>query len=223
MREPMNIWGLPSPPTLVIFDLDGTLVDSLADLAVSVNFMRSEFGLEPVGLHDVKRGIGKGARNLVTKTMPPDDERIDEALKVFLGHNGRNLAVHSRLYPGARDVLTSLNLAGIRLALVSNKNTAHSVSLLGSLGIANRFQTILGGDAVKNCKPAPDLLMEAIYRTGAQAKTTVMIGDSINDFDAATAAGVRAIGCNFGYGEMWELERAAVRIDALGELLPLPW
>ena len=223
MREQINIWGMLSPPSLVIFDLDGTLVDSLADLAASVNFMRAEFGLAPIGLQDVKRGIGKGGRNLVTKTMPSDDGRIDEALKVFLGHNGRTLAVHSRLYPGARDLLTSLNLAGIPSALVSNKNTAHSELLLRSLGIAGCFQTILGGDAVQNCKPAPDPLMEAIYRTGAQAKTTVMIGDSINDFDAAIAAGVRAIGCNFGYGERWELEYAAVRINSLEELLPLPW
>jgi phosphoglycolate phosphatase len=223
MREPINIWGMDMPPSLVIFDLDGTLVNSLPDLAASVNFMRAEFGLEPIGLDDVKRGIGKGARNLVTKTMPQDDERIDEALELFLGHNGRTLAIHSRLYPGVMELLKSLNLAGIPIALVSNKNTAHSELLLRSLGIVDYFQTILGGDAVKNCKPAPDPLMEAIQRSGAHGKTTVMIGDSINDFDAAVAAGVRAIGCNFGYGEVWELERATVRIDALEELLPLPW
>lgn len=211
------------PPSLVIFDLDGTLVNSLADLAASVNFMRAEFGLEPIGLQDVKLGIGKGARHLVTRTMPPDDGRIDKALKLFLDHNGRTLAVHSVLYPGASELLKSLNHAGIPLAVVSNKNTAHCALLLGSLGIADCFQTILGGDAVHNCKPAPDPLIEAIYRTGAHAETTVMIGDSINDFDAAVAAGVRAVGCRFGYGAAWEMERAAVCIDVLEELLPLPW
>ncbi len=223
MQEPIDIWGLATPPSLVIFDLDGTLVDSLADLAVSVNFMRAEFGLEPIGLDDVKRGIGKGARDLVSKTMPPNDGRIDEALQLFLGHNGRTLAVHSRLYPCVRELLKSLHLAGIPIALVSNKNTAHSELLLQSLGIVEYFQTILGGDAVKNCKPAPDPLMEAIQRSGAQATTAVMIGDSINDFDAAAAAGVRSIGCTFGYGEAGELKRATIRIDSLEELLPLPW
>lgn len=223
MREPINIWGSAEPPSLVIFDLDGTLVDSLADLAASVNFMRAALGLEPVGLGDVKRGIGKGARNLVTRTMPPDDRRIDEALKLFLDHNGATLAVHSRLYPGVPELLQSLVHAGIPLALVSNKNSAHSALLLNSFGIAGFFQIILGGDAVEKCKPAPDPLIEAIKRSGAHAETTVMIGDSANDFDAAAAAGVRGIGCNFGYGEAWELERAAVRIDALAELLPLPW
>lgn len=223
MREPIKIWGLSTPPSLVIFDLDGTLVDSLEDLAASINFMRAEFSLSPLGLEDVKLCIGKGARNLVARTMPPDDGRIDEALRIFLGHNGRTLAVHSRLYPCVRELLKSLHLAGIPIALVSNKNTAHSELLLQSLGIIEYFQTILGGDAVKNCKPAPDPLMEAIQRSGAQATTAVMIGDSINDFDAAAAAGVRSIGCTFGYGEAGELERAAIRIDSLEELLPLPW
>jgi len=121
MQEAINIWGLPAPPSLVLFDLDGTLVDSLDDLGASVNFMRAEFGLSPLDLDDVRLCIGKGARNLVARTMPPDDGRIDEALRVFLGHNGQTLAVHSRLFPGARELLASLRGAGIPLAVVSNK------------------------------------------------------------------------------------------------------
>jgi len=223
MIESLKLWGHPSPPSLVIFDLDGTLADSLEDLATSVNHMRQEFGLPPLSLENVRLGIGKGAKNLVIRTMPENDERIEAALGKFLDHNGRTLVQHTRLYPGASDLLSELKRAGIPLVLVSNKNSAHSKLLLSSLGIVDFFHSILGGDAVKNCKPSPDPLLEAISRTGAKQETAIMIGDSINDFDAAQAAGIRSIGCNFGYGDSWELERADVRIDSLGNLLPLPW
>lgn len=218
-----NPWGTTEAPSLVIFDLDGTLADSLDDLTASVNFMRGAFGLDPLISEDVRRGIGKGARNLVIRTMPDNDARIDEALKLFIEHNGVHLAVHTRLYPGARELLSALSASGIVMALVSNKNTAHCAQLLSLLGIADFFRSVLGGDAVNSCKPSPEPLLEAIARAGARPGSTVMIGDSVNDFEAAAGSGVRSIGCSFGYGEPSELDRADVRIDSLNNLLPLPW
>ncbi len=223
MHDQLRLWGLSRRPTLVIFDLDGTLADSLEDLTASINFMRTEFGLPAMTQEEVRRCIGKGARNLVIKCLPEDDTRIDQALACFLAHNGSNLAVHSRSYPGVSELLAALRFAGIPLALVSNKNSAHCELLLSTLGIAEYFPIILGGDAVTSCKPSPVPLREAIHRAAAEAQSTIMIGDSINDFEAAQTAGVRSIGCNFGFGEQWELERATVRIDSLTELLPLPW
>jgi phosphoglycolate phosphatase len=212
-----------APPSLVIFDLDGTLVDSLDDLGASINFMRTEFGLAPLTLEQVRGAIGKGARNLVTRCLPEGDGRIDAALALFLQHNGAHLAARTRLYPGARELLSALSGSGVPLALVSNKNTAHCRELLSLLGIAGFFQAVLGGDAVACSKPSPEPLLEAIARTSARLETTVMIGDSCNDFEAAKGAGVWSIGCRFGYGEPAELEIADVRIDALDNLLPLPW
>lgn len=223
LGEPVNLWGMPNLPSLIIFDLDGTLIDSLENIAASLNHMRGEFRLPPLSLEEVKRAVGKGARNLVTRTMPDNDRRIDEALAIYLEHNGRTLAVHTKLYPGAEELLSDLHQTGIPLALVTNKNTAHSELLLSFLGVSHYFHTILGCDAVKNCKPAPDPLLEALSRTGAKTETAVMVGDSSNDFDAARAAGIRTIGCRYGYGESWELERASVCIDSLKNLLPLPW
>lgn len=223
MIQAVNPWGMTTPPSLVIFDLDGTLVDSLEDLAISVNVMRSAFGLDPVTPEQVRRGIGKGARNLVIRTMPDNYDRIDEALKIFLDHNGANLAAHTRLFPGARELLAGLRDAGVPVALVSNKNTAHCGQLLALLGVVDCFSVVLGGDAVASCKPSPEPLLAAVARIGGQAGTTVMIGDSCNDFEAAAAAGVRSIGCEFGYGEPWELDQANVRVTALYQLLPLPW
>lgn len=218
-----SAWGLSGQPTLVIFDLDGTLVDSLEDLAASVNFMRNQFGLQPLSTEAVRQCIGKGARNLVARTLPEQPEKIDPALSLFLEHNSNNIAVHSRLYPGSRPLLAALKQTGIPLAVVSNKNTALSRQLLSTLEIVGYFREILGGDALPQCKPSPEPLLAAINRTGARADTTVMIGDSSNDFDAARAAGVYSIACTFGFGEPWEMERADRRIDSFAELLPLPF
>lgn len=223
MNKQIVLWEVSAPPSLVIFDLDGTLVNSLEDLAASINFMRGEFYLDDLTLEDVRLSIGKGARNLVTRCMPENDERIDAALKLFLDHNERNLAVHSTLYPGVIDLLSAFRQYSVPMAVVSNKNTSHSKLLLTALGILDYFGEILGGDVVAQCKPFPDPLLEAISRTGASKETTIMIGDSSNDFDAASAAGIRSIGCRFGYGESWELERATACINAMEELLPLPW
>jgi len=223
MNNPISLWGVSTPPSLVIFDLDGTLVNSLEDLAASINFMRREFCLDELTLEDVRLSIGKGARNLVARCMPENDGRIDTALKLFLEHNEKNLAVHSILYPGVIELLSALKQYSIPMAVVSNKNTSHSKLLLSALGIDDYFGEILGSDVVAQCKPFPDPLLEAISRTGADIETTIMTGDSCNDFDAASAVGIRSIGCRFGYGESWELERATVGINSLKELLPLPW
>ena len=223
MQDTAKIWGFNVLPSLVIFDLDGTLIDSLAGLAESINAMRKAFDLPPLSLDAVRSAIGKGARNLVSRCLPDGDERIDAALTLFFAHNGDNLAARTTLYPGVKELLAELHGAGIPLALVSNKNTPHCRRLLELYGIADSFQVVLGGDAVAECKPLPGPLLAAMIQSGSKAATTLMIGDSCNDFEAARKAGIRSIGCRFGYGEEWELELADVAISSLDELLPLPW
>lgn len=223
MQNTAEIWGLNTLPSLVIFDLDGTLIDSLAGLAESINAMRKVFYLPQLPLDAVRSAIGKGARNLVSRCLPDGDERIDAALEVFLAHNGDNLAARTTLYPWAKELLTELHGANVSLALVSNKNSAHCHRLLSLYGIADCFQAVLGGDVLAESKPSPGPLLAAMDYCGASAAATVMIGDSCNDFEAARKAGVRSIGCRFGYGEPWELKLADVSIAALDELLPLPW
>jgi phosphoglycolate phosphatase len=223
MNTTQQLWGVADRPDLVIFDLDGTLVDSLADLTASINFMRATFNLPALTFAEVQMGIGKGARNLVEKSLPPKERRIDQALAIFLQHNGAHLVKRTCLYPGADELLVRLSKSNIPLALVSNKNTLHCRQLLEQLGIARYFREVLGGDAVASCKPSPQPLLETMERSGARHDRTVMVGDSSNDFAAARSAGVYSIGCSFGYGEPWELELADTRIGGLEELLPLPW
>ena len=223
MQESSEIWGLTVMPSLVIFDLDGTLIDSLAGLTESINAMRKALDLPLLQVDAVRSALGRGARNLVSRCLPEGDDRIDAALALFLAHNGDNLAARTTLYPFAKELLAELHGVGIPLALVSNKNTAHCCRLLALYDIADFFQVVLGGDALAECKPLPGPLLAAIADSGAAAATAVMIGDSCNDFEAASKAGVRSIGCRFGYGEPRELDLADVCITALDELLPLPW
>ena len=223
MHKTAISWGLVNPPSLVIFDLDGTLIDSLAGLADSVNAMRRQLGHLPLPLEFVRSAIGKGARNLVSRCLPERDDRVDEGLALFLAHNGGNLAAGTSLYPGAKGLLEALGNAGIPMALVSNKNTAHCKKILELLGIDSHFRAVLGGDAEKECKPSPMPLLAAVASCGADPETSLMIGDSCNDFEAARGCGIRSIGCRFGYGEPWELELADALINSLDELRPLPW
>lgn len=223
MHKSAEPWGLVTPPSLVIFDLDGTLIDSLAGLTDSINAMRRQLGHVPLPFESVRSAIGKGARNLVSRCLPEGDDRVDQGLSLFLDHNGGNLASGTTLYPGVVELLEALGGTGIPLALVSNKNTEHCKRILDLFGIARYFNAVLGGDAENECKPSPLPLLAAAARSGADPETSLMIGDSCNDFEAAKRCGIRSIGCLFGYGEPWELELADARITSLDELLPLPW
>lgn len=223
MHNPEELWGTSEPPSLVIFDLDGTLIDSLPNLAGSVNAMRLHFGLAPLSLEYVRSAIGKGARNLVSRCLPEGDARVDEGLEFFLVHNGDNLADGTCLYNGVPELLDALSVASIPIALVSNKNTAHCIRILDIFGIERFFTAVLGGDSVSECKPSPMPLLEAVTRCGAAVETSFMIGDSCNDFEAARKGGIRSIGCLFGYGEPRDMDMADTCITSLDELLPLPW
>lgn len=223
MQIPSKIWG-ETPPSLIIFDLDGTLVNSIDDLVSSINFMRSEFGLNILTLEEVRQAIGKGVRHLVSRCIPENKhDQLDKALNLFLRHNEENMAVNSTLYTGVTELLTALCSFNIPLAVVSNKNTAHSKLLLSKFAIADFFTLIIGGDTFLTCKPSPEPLLKTVDSIGADLSSTIMIGDSINDFQAASSAGIVSIGCNFGYGYQWELETANFRIDSMNDLLPLPF
>ena len=138
------------------FDLDGTLVDSLADLADAVNHMLSSFDRPTLPLAEVRLLIGKGAHNLVHRALKSDDEHIvQQGLARFLEYNHGHIVDKSRLYPGAREALESLADNGITLAAISNKNEILSRLILEELGIAPLFEVICGGDSVEEMKPSP--------------------------------------------------------------------
>ncbi len=209
--------------TLLIFDLDGTLIDSLADLTEAVNHVRTLFSLPTLTQMQVRGMVGQGARNLIEKALPGAEEyELDKGLQLFIDYNHSHLLDNTTLYPGVKDTLRQLREQGRTLTVVSNKNTDLCQLILDNLGIGYYFSTVLGADALAERKPSPLPLLNLMQHYRNEVHTTLMIGDSINDISAGRAAGVATVGCSFGYGDTSELADANWQIDSFPKLLLLP-
>src|SRR5512137_1113007 len=161
--------------TLALFDLDGTLVDSLDDLTDAVNHMLTGFGRQQLVPGQVRQLVGRGARNLVQRALgtdAPDD--ISRGLEAFTEYNALHIADRSRLYPGALELLQELSAAGIHMAVVSNKNEALSRLILKALAVDGFFRSIVGGDTYAEMKPSPLPLLRVIEESGATPAGAVM-------------------------------------------------
>jgi phosphoglycolate phosphatase len=192
-----------------LFDLDGTLVDSLEDLARAVNHMLAEFGRPSLTSASVRRLVGKGAHNLVRRSLETEsEEAITRGIELFVAYNRDHLTDKSALYPGVREMLQKLSENGIRLVVISNKHEALCHLIMEALGIAGLFEIICGGDTFPELKPSPLPLLQSVARLGIAARDAAMVGDSINDIQAGQQAGVVTIGCTWGYGEPEELAGA---------------
>ena len=208
--------------SVALFDLDGTLVDSLDDLADAVNHMLAGFGrqqLEPV---QVRQLVGKGARNLVQRALATSSpEEINRGLAAFTEFNELHIADKSRLYPGVRELLQQLANDGIRMAVISNKQEALSRLILKTLKVDAFFDIIAGGDTFPEMKPSPLPLVRVIDEFNCSPAEAVMVGDSINDIQAGNRAGITTIGCGWGYGESQELSEAGFRADSCCDIIAL--
>jgi len=204
----------------VLFDLDGTLVDSLDDLTDAVNHVRLEFALPALTPSTVCRMVGKGALNLVRQALPDRTQaEIDRALRLFLDYNEQHIADKSRLYPGVVELLAELRRRGIRLAIISNKNEALSRLILKSLEIDGYFESVSGGDTFPEIKPSPLPLLRVIEQQGLLPQECIMVGDSINDIQAGNLAGIATVGCSWGYGGSGELGSSSFLAESCEDLL----
>jgi phosphoglycolate phosphatase len=207
----------------VFFDLDGTLVDSLEDLADAVNHVRDTFALARLTTDSIRLMIGKGARNLLQQALPDASETgLDTALTRFLDYNRAHIADNThntRLYPGMREALDELIACGIKLAVITNKNEDVSILLLQTLGIFELFDSVSGGDTYPEKKPSPLPLLAAAEKLGVTPQECIMVGDSINDIEAAQRADIASIGCTWGYGDAEELRGATVLVASPLEVL----
>jgi phosphoglycolate phosphatase len=207
---------------LIIFDLDGTLADSLGDLTDATNYMLRRFGRAELAADEVRKLVGQGVRRLVERAMPDAlPAEIEEGMQAVVEYNEAHIAAKTRLYPGVKETLTFLG-DGRSLAVISNKNVALCRKLLAVLGIADYFAEVLGADSLPFRKPSPEPVLKLIEEFGVSAAETAMIGDSINDIAAGRGAGCVTIGCTYGYGEIDELAEADYRIDRFAVLLELP-
>ena len=186
---------------LLIFDLDGTLIDSRIDLANAVNAARGHMGLSPLADEVVASYVGNGAPVLVRRAMGPDasEPDIQAALAFFLEYYADHALQYTTLYPGVREALQRLHDAGKQLAVLTNKPLVMTRTILDGLGIGSHFFRLYGGDSFPHHKPHPigieSLMREAAVERGA----TMMVGDSSVDIQTARNAGVAACGVTYGF------------------------
>lgn len=211
----------------LLFDLDGTLVDSRADLANSVNLMLAELGREVLPSSRVLTFVGEGARLLVERALTasgeflPFEQEVDQALKVFQRHYSEHLLDCTRVYP---EVTETLALLGhLPKAIVTNKPYEFTIALLDGLEMRSQFAAILGGDSLPERKPSPMMLLEAARQCGIEPADCLMVGDTKFDVVAGKAAGMKTCGYIPGFRGRTELAEAGAdfMIERFSELCVL--
>ena len=213
----------------VLFDLDGTLCDTAADLAAPVNAMRVARGLEPLPLAELRPHASAGARGLIGRALGIDREHPEfEGLRVeFLAAYERDMVVHTCLFPGMQDLLERLERRGIGWGIVSNKVERYVRQITDELELTSRCIAIVGGDTAARAKPFPDPLLHAMKVAGlepASASTVVYVGDDYRDIQAGKAAGMPTIAAAFGYCGLEHPPQAwgaDALVDHAGEIAPL--
>jgi phosphoglycolate phosphatase len=209
----------------VVFDLDGTLVDTAPDLCASLNHALGTLGRPPVPADDVRHMVGHGARKLLERGLAASGavtpELVEAAVPAFLAYYRDHIADGSRPFPGVERALDSLAAAGCRLAICTNKPVALSQALVTALGWDGRFAANLGFDSVPAAKPDPGHLFATIAAAGGDPTTTAFVGDSITDTTTAHAAGVPVIAVSFGFSDRPVAALGADQvIDHYDDLLP---
>lgn len=214
---------MPTPATIV-FDLDGTLIDTAPDLAATVNELLRRRGRRVLQLSEIRTMIGQGARAMMAAGMKATGAvaspgELDGMIDEFIDYYSDNIAVGSEVFPGVEAALDRLEADGYRLAMCTNKHEGLSKKLVARLGLEHRFASLVGGDTLAVRKPDPRHLTETIVRAGGDVSRAILVGDSISDVSAAKAAGVPVIGVSFGYTQtpMAELDPDRI-IDHFDEL-----
>lgn len=189
---------------LVVFDLDGTLVDTAADLLGTLNVLLRREGLAAIPRSEVGMLVGAGARAMIERGLAvngvaADGLRLDRLMADFLDHYGANIAAESRPYPGVLDALARFAAEGWRFAVCTNKHEGLSRRLLAELNLADRFAAVCGGDTFPVRKPDPAHLLGTVAAAGGRPGRAVMVGDSRADVEAARNAGIPVVAVGFGY------------------------
>lgn len=189
------------PVRAMLFDLDGTLLDSAPDLVRSLNWVRESEGLGPVSLKEYSRFASKGAVGLLKAGMPQTDERRFETWRRrFLTHYADNSCIDSRLYDGIPELLEALAQKGIPWGIVTNKTESLTWPIIESLGLRQAVGTVVCGDTLKCKKPDPEPVLLACRELGSAVEDTVFVGDDVRDIEAGRAAGTRTAAVLYGYG-----------------------
>ena len=195
------------PHPTIVFDLDGTLVDTAPDLVATLNAVLAREGYSPVAYEEARIMIGGGARHMLARALSEQGAAVgpgdlDRLFADFILHYAAHIADRSLPFPGVEPALDLMAAQGARFAVCTNKLEQLSVLLLERVGLAGRFAAICGQDTFGIPKPDPELLRQTIARAGGEVESAVMIGDSAADVAIARAAGVPVIAVDFGYSDV---------------------
>lgn len=192
---------------LILFDLDGTLVDSREDVANALNHALSGVGLPPLSVARVAGMIGGGVVNLIQTALGDNNHsRFKKTLASFREHYSEHLLDHTVLYPGVRETLAELG--SCTKAVLTNKPTDYSLKILEGLAIGGFFAEVMGGDRKQAKKPAPDAVHELLDKFSLRAEEALMVGDSTIDIETGRNAGIRTGAVTYGFGRRVDLEAA---------------
>jgi phosphoglycolate phosphatase len=216
-------------PAMILIDVDGTLVDSVPDLAYCVDAMMTQIGRPTHGEAKVRNWVGNGVERLVRRALSgsldgePPEADFACAYPVFLELYSHNTSQRSRLYPGVREGLDMLKSAGYPLGCVTNKVAQFTEPLLRDLGVRDDFAIVISGDTLPTKKPDPGPLLHAAGFFGVSPQSSLMIGDSVSDVRAARAAGFKIVCVSYGYNHGMNIRDAKpdAVIDRFTEILPL--
>lgn len=191
-------------PPAFLFDLDGTLADTIGDIAATANHVRRSCGLPDLPVDEVRAFVGHGARELLRKSLaglglPDDAARWEQLYRLYAEHHERQCTRTVQLYPGVRAHLEALAAGGHPLGVVTNKPERFARRIVEHLGLGALLPVIVGGDSTAARKPDPAPLRRALSLLGADARGATMVGDGETDLAAGRAAGLRTVACLFGY------------------------
>lgn len=214
---------------LLLFDLDGTLIDSAPDLALSVNFMLRSIDREEFSEAIIDSWVGNGASTLVKRALSGNkiiDESIDnnfyeKALSIFLDYYKDNSCVKTVTYPDVKETLHTLKQHNYRLAIITNKPFDFIETILSTLELSEYFEIYIGGDSLEKRKPEPEPLLYVCEKLSIDANKALMLGDSKNDILAAKAANIASIAVSYGYnyGEDIRVYNPDVTVDKFSDIL----
>ncbi|MCW9023933.1 MAG: phosphoglycolate phosphatase [Gammaproteobacteria bacterium] len=213
-------------PEMVLIDVDGTLVDSVPDLAYCVDEMMKQLDMPVHGEAKVREWVGNGVERLTRRALigqldgEPDDALFEKAYPVFMALYAENTSKRSTLYPGVEEGLAYLKAQGYKLGCVTNKAEQFTVPLLKDLGVYDNFEIVISGDTLEKKKPDPMPLLHAADFFGVKPENALMIGDSVSDVKAARAAGFNIVCMTYGYNHGVDIREANpdVVIDSMAEL-----
>jgi phosphoglycolate phosphatase len=194
-------------PRTLVFDLDGTLVDTAPDLIAALNFVLDREGMAPLPLHKARNMIGAGARKMLERGLEVDGRAVslsdlNRLTKDFIDYYADHIADASRPFDGLEAVLDDLQGQGFQFAVCTNKLEWLSKRLLDQLDMSKRFAAICGADTFGVAKPDPVILQQTLARAGGELSSAIMVGDAVPDVGVARRAGIPVIGVEFGYTDV---------------------